>query len=139
MKPQHIWVVLFVIIIQALSACAGSSNTAPTTTPEAASPEKIVQDFYQAMSNGDLETALTFVAEDIECRGHCYITGRDSFQTFIQGNIAHHDQFELSALRAAGDKVTFNYVIRRDSLVLARGVDSVMQIQAGRIIYFEIN
>lgn len=139
MKPNLTWVVSFLIIIQGLSACAGISTTTAMTTPEVASPEKIVQDFYQAIDDGDLETAMTFIADNIECRGHCYITGKDSFQTFIQGNIDHNDQFEINDLKVTGDKVTFSYIIHRADTVLTRGMDSVMQVQDGRIIYFEIN
>ena len=138
MKPKYIYVMLFVILIQGLSACGSASTATATTTLEAAGPDEVVQGFYQAMNDGDLESAMTFVADDIECRGHCYITGKDSFQTFIQGNIDHDDQFEISELTVDGDKVTFNYVIHRSDSVFARGVDSVMQVQAGQIIYFEI-
>ena len=131
MKAKFIWVVLMAILIAGLSACANASTAI-------SSPEEIVQGFYQAMNDGNLETALTFIADDIECRGHCYITGKDSFQTFIQGNIAHNDQFEVSELKVDGDKVTFNYIIQRGDSVFARGVDSVMQVQVGKIVYFEI-
>jgi hypothetical protein len=136
MKPKIICVLLITILIQGLSAC-GSASTA-AILPEAASADKVVQSFYQAMNDGDLESAMTFVADDIECRGHCYLTGKDSFQTFIQGNIDHNDQFEISELRVNGDQVTFNYIIHRGDSVFARGVDSVMQVQDGQIIYFEI-
>ena len=134
MRPRLIYAVLVVILIQGLSACKSIS-----ATPQAASPNEIVQSFYQAMNDADLETALTFIADDIECRGHCYITGKDSFQTFIQSNIDHNDQFEISDLKVDGDTVTFNYIIHRENTVLARGVNSVMQIQDEKIIYFEIN
>jgi hypothetical protein len=135
MTPKIICVLLITILIQGLSACA---NVSVATTPEVAGPDEIVQSFYQAMNDGDLESAMTFIANDIECRGHCYLTGNDSFQTFIQGNIDHNDQFEISELRVNGDQVTFNYIIHRGDSVFARGVDSVMQVQDGQIIYFEI-
>jgi len=133
MRAKLICVVLVAILTQGLAACKSIS-----AKPQAAGPDEIVQGFYQAMNDADLETAMTFIADDIECRGHCYITGKDSFQTFIQSNIDHNDQFEISDLKVDGDTVTFNYIIHRDNTVLARGVNSVMQIQAGKIIYFEI-
>lgn len=131
MRSKLSYVVLVIILIQGLSACTNASTAI-------SNPEEIVQGFYQALNDGDLQTAMTFIADDIECRGHCYITGKDSFQTFVQGNIDDNDQFEISELRVAGDKVTFNYTIQRGDSVLARGVDSVMQVQVGKIIYFEI-
>ena len=136
MKLKLIYIALVAAFLLGSSAC---KSTSAGTSPKAAGPDEIVQGFYQAMNNGDLETALTFIADDIECRGSCYITGKDSFQTFIQGNIDHNDQFEISDLRIDGDKVTFNYIIHRENSVLARGVDSVMRIQDGKIFYFEIN
>lgn len=136
MKLRLICIVLVATFLQGLSAC---NSISAGTTPKAASPDEIVQGFYQAMNNGDLETALTFIDDNVECRGSCYITGKDSFKTFIQGNIDHNDQFEISDLRVDGNQVTFNYVIHRENTVLARGVDSVMKIQDGKIIYFEIN
>ena len=136
MRSKLVCVVLVAIFIQGPSACKSISAT---RTPQAASPDEIVQGFYQAMNDGDLETALTFIADNIECRGHCYITGKVSFQAFIQSNIDHNDQFEISDLKVDEDKVTFNYIIHRENAVLARGVNSVMEIQDGKIIYFEIN
>jgi ketosteroid isomerase-like protein len=131
MKLKFAYLILSVIFIQGLSGCTDSSATTVT-------PDKIVQGFYQALNDGDVESALTFIADDIECRGHCYITGKDSFQAFIQGNIDHHDRFEISDLKVDGNTVTFNYIIHRENTVLARGVDSVMRVQDGKIIYFEI-
>jgi hypothetical protein len=142
MKSKRRYFVICIILIQGLIACANTSTITPiiaTTAPEFVSPDEIVQDFYQAINDGDIETAISFAADEIECRGHCYITGKDAFQTFIQGNIDHNDRFEISELRVDGNKVTFNYVIYRANSVLARGIDSVMQIQDGKIIYFEIN
>jgi limonene-1,2-epoxide hydrolase len=142
MKSKLIYFVIYNILIQGLIACANTSTITPiiaTTAPEFVSPDEIVQEFYQAMNDGDIETAISFAADDIDCRGHCYITGKDSFQTFIEVNIDHHDRFEISELRIDGNKVIFNYVIYRENSVLVRGIDSVMQIQDGKIIYFEIN
>lgn len=142
MKSKLIYFVICTVSLQGLIACANTSTLTPiiaTTAPEVLSPDKIVQGFYQAMNDGDIETAISLTADDIECRGHCYITGKDAFQTFIQGNIDHDDRFEISKLKVDGNKVTFNYIIYRANSVLARGVDSVMQIQDGKITYFEIN
>ena len=142
MKFKHLYFVICTILTQGLIACVNTSTSTPviaTTDPEIVSPDEIVQDFYQAMNDGDIETAISLAADDIECRGHCHITGKDSFQTFIQGNIDHNDQFEISQLRVDGNKVIFNYIIYRANSVLARGIDSVMQIRDGKIIYFEIN
>src|SRR5262245_22080200 len=98
MRPKFFFLVLVESLVQALLACADSATTTAAVTAvtaEAARPDEIVQHFYQAMNDSDIESALTFIADDIECRGHCYITGKNSFQTFIQNNINHNDQFEI--------------------------------------------
>ena len=64
--------------------------------------------------------------------------GRRPSAAFIQENITNHDHFEVTGLEADGDTVTFDYVILRDELVLARGVDAVMRVEGGQIVYFEI-
>ena len=130
MRSKLVHFTICIILILGLIACTGVP---------VASPEEIVQGFYQAMNQGGIESAMAFVADGIECRGHCYITGSDAFRTFIQGNIDHGDQFEISGLVVDGDEVTFDYVIHRAESVLARGVDSVMRVRDGKIIYFELN
>jgi ketosteroid isomerase-like protein len=129
-KPKLVYFMICTILTYGLIAC---------TSVPVADPEETVQGFYQAMNDGDMETAMSFVADDIECRGHCYITGKDAFRTFIQTNLDHRDQFEISDLVVQGEEATFDYVIHRGNSVLARGVDSVMRVQDGKIVYFEMN
>jgi hypothetical protein len=91
--------ILFVIVAQVMVACGTAARDVPTSvpttappstptatiTPEPADPAAIVQSFYQAYNEGDVEAALTFVADDIKCRGHCYLKGKESFRSFIEG------------------------------------------------------
>ena len=124
----------FIVVVLAalLAACASPAPNTPD-------PAQVVQGLYQAMNDGNIEAAMSFVADDVECSGHCHFTGKESFRAFIQGNIDHRDRFEISDLRSSGNKVTFDYVIYRSEAVFARGVDSVMQTEDGRIFYFELN
>ena len=132
---MHSKPMIFIPVVLAAMVLAACTSAASKT----ADPAETIQSFYQAMNDGDIEAAMPFVAEDIECSGHCHLMGKESFRAFIQGNIDHRDQFEISDLRASGNKVTFNYIIYRSEAVFARGVDSVMQIEEGMIVYFEIN
>lgn len=145
--------ILFLILAQALAACgtvvqqapALGPTTAPspaptsTVTPEPPDPTKIVQDFFTAFNDGDVDATMAFVADDIKCRGHCYITGKEAFRSFIQGGIDGGDQIEISDLRVSEDKVTYNYKIYRSGALTVNAVDAVIQLKDGKIILFELN
>jgi len=145
--------ILLVILAQALTACGALNPQAPTSvprtlppptptstvTPAPADPAEIVQSFYKAYSEGDLEAAMAFIADDIKCRGHCYLTGSEAFRSFIEGDMKNGAQIEISDLRGSQDKVIFNYKLYKSGSVSATGVDAVMQIKDGKIVLFEIN
>ncbi len=97
-----------------------------------------MQSFYKAFNDGDIDATMAFVADDIKCRGHCYITGKEAFRSFIHGGINGGDQIEISDLRVSEDKVIHNYEVYRSGVLTARGVDAVLQIRDGKIILFEI-
>jgi ketosteroid isomerase-like protein len=50
------------------------------TQEKPSDPSAIAQNFYQALNAGDLEAAMTLVADDVKCRGECYFTGKDLFR-----------------------------------------------------------
>ena len=145
--------ILFVILTPLLAACEGAasaepisvSTTAPlltptsTFTPEPADPTAVVQSFYKAYNDGDVEAALAFIADDIKCRGHCYLNGKEAFRSFIEGDMNSGAQIEISDLRVSPDNVVFNYKLYKSGSLSATGVDAVMQIKDGKIILFEIN
>jgi len=150
-KRNHF--ILFVILAQALAACgtaapqspASVPTTAPplaptpTVTPEPADPAAIVQSFYKAYNEGDVKAAMALIVDDIKCRGHCYLNGKESFQSFIEGDMNSGAQIEISGLKVSQDKVVFNYKLYKSGSLSATGVDAVMQIKDSKIIFFEIN
>ena len=117
-----------------LAACGPSASP----SAEALDPAAVVQGFYDAYNAGDLEAAMAFVDEQIQCRGHCYLTGAESFRAFIQPGMQAGDQITISDLRVEGNQVTFDYVVNSGGLVSARGMDAVIRIEDGLIVYFEI-
>jgi hypothetical protein len=145
--------ILLVMLAQALTACGALNPQAPTSvlgtlppptptstvTPAPADPAEIVQSFYKAYNEGDVEAAMAFIADDIKCRGHCYLTGSEAFRSFIEGDMKNGAQIEISDLRGSQDKVIFNYKLYKSGSVSATGVDAVMQIKDGKIVLFEIN
>lgn len=153
MNTKRSLYIFFVILAQALAACGTAAPEVPTSvpttappltptstvTPESADPTAVVQSFYKAYNDGEVEAALAFIADDINCRGHCYLNGKEAFRSFIEGDMNSGAQIEISDLRVSQDKVIFNYKLYKSGSLSATGVDAAMQIKDGRIILFEIN
>jgi len=81
-----------------VSACA---STQPITEPVA-----VIEAFYEALNDGDLDTAMSFVADDARFLIDPLLVGkaevRDHFQEWL--DLGYH--YEFSVLRADGDKVS---------------------------------
>src|SRR5687768_15941734 len=105
---------LVVFLVGLISGCAAP---APTTTPTAAptstlpsptlasptvsvaDPAAVVQGFWDALSERDLDAAMTFLADDIQCRGMCYLNGKKSLRFFLQGRLETGIVFEIHHLQ----------------------------------------
>jgi ketosteroid isomerase-like protein len=113
----------------------GTEETNPATA--LSDPATVAQSFYQALNEGNLDAAMQLVAEDIKCRGACYLSGKQSFQFYIQGSINMGGRVELSDLQVNGDSVTYIWTAyNTDGSEVALG-EETMQIQNGQIILFE--
>ena len=97
----------------------------------------IAQKHYEAINAGNLEAALALVAEDIKCRGTCYLNGRESYQFLVQGFINIGGRTELSDFVVDGDKVTYNWTGYNGNGAVSAGGTEFMQIQDGKIILIE--
>jgi ketosteroid isomerase-like protein len=117
----------------------GTEDTDPSAAVQV-DPAAIAQEFYKATNAGDLEAAMALVAEDVKCRGSCYLNGKESFRSFIQGSInigGGGGRVELSDLNVDGDKVTYTWeAFSKDGFFQARGVET-LQIQDGLIVLME--
>jgi ketosteroid isomerase-like protein len=150
MNTKRIFFIVSIIAAQVLVACGGSATevastsapvsiptSAPTATPEPADPAEIVQAFWDAVKAEDIEAAMAFVAEDVKCKGSCYFTGKDSFRSLIQGMINGGRVTEISDVVVEGDTVTYLYkVLRNDIVVEDNGEGESMQVQDGKIIFW---
>ena len=152
MKKNRLFFTLIILNLAALflAACgtaatatptsvpASVSTSAPTTVVEISDPAVIAQEFYKATNAGDIEAAMALVAEDVKCRGGCYLTGKEAFRSYIQGSLNLGGQVEISDLQVEGDKVTYRWeAYNQDGNFVASGVE-VLQIQDGEIILMEI-
>lgn len=97
----------------------------------------VVQEYYEALNAGDIETAMALVSEDVKCRGACYLNGKTSFRSFMQGSINMGGRVELRDLQVDGDKVSYNWTAyNTDDVPVALGTET-LQIENGLIILME--
>ena len=106
-------------------------------TENPSDPAGITQQFYQALNDGNLEAAMTLVADDVKCRGECYFTGKDLFRDFMKSAPDRGDQFELSDRKVEGDKVLYNWkAYSKAGFFQAAGTET-LQIRDGLIVLME--
>jgi ketosteroid isomerase-like protein len=71
---------------------------------------EIVQDYHQAWTSGDVDRAMTWVAEDITCRAPgADLTGKDAYRGFIAGFAPALTGLADIAGFADGDRVALFY------------------------------
>jgi ketosteroid isomerase-like protein len=125
-------VVLFpVLLIFLASACASSQ---PITEPVA-----VIEAFYDALNDGDLDTAMGFVADDASfvtiARTTTTYTGTAQVQDLLQKVVERNTQHELSDLIVEGDTVT--WILRAKSALGSFSGPEEAVVQGGKIVSFE--
>lgn len=139
------FLLLFIILSQILIACAGNAMFAaptptvqPTPTNDPLSSAEVVQAFWDALEANDIETAMAYVSDDIVCRGQCYFKGKLVFRTYVQGYLDGGYITKISDLKVVGSIVTYSWEMYRNGLFVRRGEeDEVMQVEDGKIVYWE--
>ena len=98
----------------------------------------IVQQYYALINAGDLENSMSFVADDVKCRGACYLTGKAAYQAYVQGFIYGGGRKELSNFTADGNTVTYLYAFyHKDGRDVVISGTEFMQFKDGKIILIE--
>jgi hypothetical protein len=93
------------------------------------------QSVTNTMKAEDIDAAMTFLAEDAQCRGACYITGKDSLRFYMQGIIKAGLVTEISDLTVDGDTVTYLYKVSRNGVLVEESAEGEsMQVVDGKII-----
>jgi hypothetical protein len=125
----------------ALSACTASRNetrAAPTPIPPAASPEEVVQGFWDAMTAMDVEAAMLLVAEEFTCRGSCYFSGKTPLQAYLQGYLDSGNVTTISNLSVEGTVVTYDWEIIRNGVATSQGLGTEsMTVENGLIMHWQ--
>jgi hypothetical protein len=144
---MNIKAIFFTVIIAALAltACVPSAYLAtstptvvPTPTIDPLQSAKVVQAFWDAMAAGDLETAMVYVDDEVTCAGKCYFTGKYTLRTVLQGYLEGGYITEISDVKNVGSIVTYSWeVYRNGNFIEAGNGNEVMQVENGKIIYWE--
>jgi hypothetical protein len=145
MKLKTALLVTVVTVVQILIACtanpqpAGSASIPqPTSTNDPLGAAKVVQAFWDALGAGDVETAMAYVDDEITCAGYCHFTGSQIFQSYLQGYLDSGFETRIGDLKNIGGIVTYSWEVYRNGVFLRRGEDDeVMEVQDGKIIYWE--
>ena len=137
---------LVFLLTQVVSACApvnfavtSAPATAPVTpTADPRQSAKVVQAFWGALEAGDLETAMSYVADDITCAGSCHFSGKDTFRTYLQGYLQSGHVTKIGNLKNVGNIVSYSWEVYRNGFFRRRGeADEIMEVENGKIIYWE--
>ncbi|HEX9331475.1 MAG TPA: nuclear transport factor 2 family protein [Anaerolineales bacterium] len=136
---------LFIILAQILAACASNlipATSAPlavaTPTNDPSTSAKVVQAFWDALETGDVDMALSYVSDDIACRGTCYFTGKVPFKTYLEGYLMAGYTTKVSDLKTIGSIVRYTWEWYRNGFFVRNGSeDEMMEVEDGKIVYWE--
>jgi hypothetical protein len=99
----------------------------------------VVQAFWDALAAGDLETAMLYVDDDATCAGFCHFKGKQTFRSYLQGYLDAGYVTKIGDLKAIGSIVTYSWEVSRNGLFVRRGDIETMQVEEGKIVYWENN
>ncbi|HLO13792.1 MAG TPA: nuclear transport factor 2 family protein [Anaerolineales bacterium] len=145
MNTKLKFIVLFITLAQVVSACTtpfAAATSAPTVVPtptkDPLASAKVVQAFWDAMAAGDIETAMSYVGDDITCEVFCHFSGKDIFKTYLQGYLDAGFVTKIGDLKNVGSIVTYSWEVYRHGIFLRRGEDDeMMEVEDGKIVYWE--
>jgi len=125
-------VLMSMLVTLLASACTSAQ---PITEPVA-----VIEAFYEAVNDGDLDTAMGFVADDASfiIKGGpttTTYTGTEEVQGYFQRLINRNSQHELSDLILEGDTVTWVLYVT-STLGESSGTEDAV-VQAGKIASFQ--
>ena len=134
MKTNQI-IFISVVIVLIITACGQTSTPIPTNTPMVLSREEkivIFNTFFDALNEGDIEIAMSFVAEEATlCFERC-VTGIEHIRLSIQAQIKNGYRHEVNISRVEGDYIYFFHRVYTGDRIIISG-DDIMTISNGKI------
>jgi hypothetical protein len=122
-------VVVGMMLILLLAACGGAAQREPD-------PVTVVQEFYTAIADKQLETAMNHVGDDalfINPTGT--YTGKDQVRDNISALIDGGFVFELRDFVNTNGKVNYGYTLYIDGQAVEEGDNGVTIVKDGKIVF----
>jgi hypothetical protein len=124
MNTKLILLSLILILATLLSACA----------PAQPEPAAIVQRYYEALNKKELDTAMTFIADDaIFVNPYGTFKGKNDVRQSLQLVINDGITFDLSNLRDTNGRVVYDYTVKVNGEAVETGTDGLTIVRDGKI------
>ncbi len=120
---KNVTVALMILLI---SACA--------STQAITEPVSVIEAFYEALNDGDLDTAISFVADDARFIIDILYVGKAEIRDFYREDLDVGSYYELSDLRADGETVSWTEKGTIGSVTYDDPYEAV--VQEGKIVSF---
>lgn len=127
---KKLLVVLAMILVLALNACSSGAAQGK------ADPVTIVQAFYKAITDKQLDAAMAYVADDalfINPTGT--YTGKDEVRTNISALVDGGFDFQLRDLVDTNGKVNYGYTLYINGEAVEEGDNGVTIVKDGKIVF----
>ena len=118
-------IIVLILIVAVASACAPAQPTDPAS---------VMQAFYDALTAGDVDEAMSYVADDAKFILFEVHIGKTYARDIFQEEVDRNSHFELSDLKLEGDTVTWNLKRTSGPLVYETIVEAV--VQDGKIVSY---
>jgi ketosteroid isomerase-like protein len=96
----------------------------------------VVQRYYELVNKGDIDNAVTFIADDAH-----FINPTGSYKSkaeivaSLRAQAKDGVTFELSNFREKDGRVVYDYIVKAGGDTLDKGTDGLTKIKAGKIIF----
>jgi limonene-1,2-epoxide hydrolase len=128
MNTKRILLTLIAALTVLLAACA------PAATPTPADPATIVQRYYDAVNKKELDTAMTFIADDVVfVNPYGKFAGKDEVRASLQLVMDDGITFDLSNFRGTSGRVVYDYMVKVNGEAVETGTDGLTIVRNGKI------
>ncbi len=127
---------IFVLLILTLAGCTPSGTVG--VQPAEKDALTVFKRFYEATSAKDIDTAMTFVAENaVFANEQGRWSGPGPIRAYLHGGLIENNiTFELSDFKQTDNKVTYTYKISMNGNEIDTGQDGLAIVENSKIIFF---
>ncbi len=128
MNTKRILLTLMLTLSVVLAACG------PAATPAPPDPATIIQRYYEAVNKKELDTAMTFIADEaVFVNPYGKFTGKEDVRASLQLVINDGVTFDLSNFRDTNGRVVYDYKVLVNGEVVEVGNDGLNIVRDGKI------